>query len=120
MNSRQMVELAALVSAKAPTFVDAANALPEGAVEDCWSSNHQRQTRWTLALDQYRSLAGYPSLEGAGKLQGSMFEDMARAGDDEAIEYLQGIAVELRLLGVTKTKEMVLRPKNRGESFGSS
>ena len=59
MNSRQIVELAALVSAKAPTFVDAANRLPEGAVEDCWSSNRQRQTRWVLALDQYRSLTSH-------------------------------------------------------------
>ena len=70
--------------------------------------------RVTDPLDQYRSLAGYPSLEGAGKLQGSMFEDMARAGDDEAMEYLQGIAEELRLLGVTKTKEMVLRGRADG------
>ena len=59
MNSRQMVELAALVSARAPTFVDAANRLPEGAVEECWSSNRQRQTRWVLALDQYRSLTSH-------------------------------------------------------------
>ena len=70
--------------------------------------------RVTDPADQYRSLAGYPGLENAARLQGSLFDDMSKDGDDEAMEYLQGITAKLRLLGVKNTKEVVLRGRADG------
>lgn len=59
MNSRQIVELSALVSAQAPAFVETTVELPLGATEDYWSKSRKRQTRWMLAFDQYRSLTSH-------------------------------------------------------------
>ena len=65
--------------------------------------------RVTNAIDQYLTMAGFPIMEGIGKMDVSLAEDMVREGDDAAMRYLQGIKAELGRLGVTNTKEIVLQ-----------
>ena len=64
--------------------------------------------RVTNQIDQYLSMAGDP-MEGIGNIDTSLAEDMVRQGDADAEKYLQGVKEELGRLGVTNTKEIVIR-----------
>ena len=65
--------------------------------------------RVTDPIDQYLAMAGYPIMEGIGRTDVSLAEDMVREGNDQAMKYLQGVKEELGRLGVTKTKEIVVQ-----------
>lgn len=59
VNSRQMVELAALVSARSPDLLQAGWPLPEDAAEDYWSAHKTRHAGWMTTLEQFRSLTSH-------------------------------------------------------------
>lgn len=54
MNNRQTVEIAALISAFSPHFVEGRDALPPGMLEKFWDRSQRRLKLWLMALTRYQ------------------------------------------------------------------
>ncbi len=61
MNNRQTVEIAALISAFSPHFVEGREPLPAGTLEQFWDRSQRRLKLWLMALARYqRQYASVP------------------------------------------------------------
>lgn len=54
MNNRQIVEIAALISAFSPHFVESGEPLPAGMLERFWDRSQRRLKLWLMALSDYQ------------------------------------------------------------------
>lgn len=54
MNNRQTVEIAALISALSPHFVEGRDALPAGMLEKFWDRSQRRLKLWLMAVSRYQ------------------------------------------------------------------
>ena len=63
MNNRQLVEIAALVSAYSPHVVQGTVGLPAGALEKFWERSQRRLKLWLSALMHYQRRAAATASE---------------------------------------------------------
>lgn len=68
MNNRQLVEIAALVSAYSPHLVEGRTGLPPGALEKFWDRSQRRLKLWLSALLTYQRQSLLVASEERGKL----------------------------------------------------